>query len=265
MTDTPRPASTVMLLRDTDQGLSIFLLQRHSGMDFAGGVTVFPGGGVDDRDRNADIDWVGPEPAWWAQRFGVDEGLAVALVCAAARETFEECGVLLAGPTGGQIVTDVAPYHRFRAELVGKTLSFGEFLRQEELVLRADLMRPWANWITPVQGHTRRYDTFFFVAALPPGQRADGETSEADQVTWASPASALDEFSAGRSFLLPPTWTQLDTLARMGGTVADVLAADREIVAICPEVTGTDDDMSLRFADAARYDAARNGRPWWQQ
>ena len=94
----PRPAATVMLVRDTAQGIKVFLMRRHSAMDFVAGVMVFPGGGVDDRDRNADIAWSGPEPSWWAQRFGVDTDLAEALVCAAARETFEESGVLFAGP-----------------------------------------------------------------------------------------------------------------------------------------------------------------------
>ena len=88
-----------MLVRDTrDEGVEVFLMRRHRAMEFVGGVVVFPGGGVDDRDRNADIDWHGPPPSWWAERFGVDEDLALALVCAAARETFEESGVLFAGP-----------------------------------------------------------------------------------------------------------------------------------------------------------------------
>ena len=81
-------------------GIEVFLMRRHSAMEFVAGVMVFPGGGVDDRDRNADIAWFGPEPAWWAERFGVEPDLAEALVCAAARETFEESGVLFAGPAG---------------------------------------------------------------------------------------------------------------------------------------------------------------------
>lgn len=75
-----RPAATVMLVRDTDDGIAVFLMRRHSKMHFAAGVMVFPGGGVDDRDRNADIAWAGPAPSWWAQRFGVDTDLAEALV-----------------------------------------------------------------------------------------------------------------------------------------------------------------------------------------
>ena len=72
-------------------------MRRHRKMDFVGGVMVFPGGGVDDRDRNADIAWHGPDKDWWGERLGTDADLAEALVCAAARETFEECGVLFAG------------------------------------------------------------------------------------------------------------------------------------------------------------------------
>src|SRR5690242_1543944 len=136
---TPRPAATVMLLRDTADGLAVFLLQRHSQMDFAPGTTVFPGGGVDDRDRDFDIAWAGPEPTWWAQRLGVDDGLALALVCAAVRETFEECGVLLAGPDDSSVVGDATAYSGARGELASRDLAFSDFLRREDLVLRADL------------------------------------------------------------------------------------------------------------------------------
>ncbi|HZA10593.1 NUDIX hydrolase [Mycobacterium sp.] len=261
---TPRPAATVMLLRDTSVGLKVFLLQRHSGMEFAPGTTVFPGGGVDDRDRNADLDWTGPEPAWWGHRMGVDEDLALALVCTAARETFEECGVLLAGPADGgtAIVGDASVYHGARAELASRALSFSDFLRRERLVLRADLLRPWANWVTPAKGHRRRYDTYFFVAALPHGQHADGQTSEAAAAGWATPAAAIEDFTAGRSFLLPPTWTQLDTLTQFGGTVDEILAVEREIVAMHTEVIGTEGNWSIDFFDSERYERARRGRPW---
>ena len=187
-----RPAATVMLVRDTADGISVFLMRRHSAMEFAAGVMVFPGGGVDDRDRNAGIAWYGPEPGWWADRFGIESDLAEALVCAAARETFEESGVLFAGPADDPdgIVADASAYHRERAALVDRSLSFSDFLRQENLVLRADLLRPWANWVTPEEERTRRYDTFFFVGALPAGQRADGNNTESDHVAWRTPTAA---------------------------------------------------------------------------
>jgi 8-oxo-dGTP pyrophosphatase MutT (NUDIX family) len=270
---TPRPAATVMLVRDTSEGIKVFLMRRHSAMEFVAGVMVFPGGGVDDRDRGAfspgrsapapeesDVAWYGPQPSWWADRLGVDVDLAEALVCAAARETFEESGVLFAGPAGDPdgIVADASVYRDARKALDAKTLSFGEFLRDEKLVLRADLLRPWANWVTPKEERTRRYDTYFFVGALPEGQRADGDNTETDLVGWATPQSALDEFAEGQSFLLPPTWTQLDSLN--GRTVGEVLAVDRKIVPVEPHLAISKGNWEIEFFNSDRYNEARKHR-----
>jgi 8-oxo-dGTP pyrophosphatase MutT (NUDIX family) len=261
---TPRPAATVMLVRDTPDGIAVFLMRRHSAMEFAAGVMVFPGGGVDERDRNADIAWAGPPPSWWAGRFGIEADLAQALVCAAARETFEESGVLFAGPADDPAgivgtVHQAGPYRDSRLALADGTLSFADFLRRENLVLRADLLRPWANWVTPEAERTRRYDTYFFVAALPAGQRADGENTESDRAGWATPEAAIADFAAGRTFLLPPTWTQLDSL--IGHTVADVLAVERQIVAVQPDLALKGDNWEIEFFDSERYNRAR-GRRW---
>jgi len=263
----PRPAATVMLIRegrDSSSGISVFLMRRHAAMEFAAGTVVFPGGGVDDRDRNAQIAWTGPPPSWWAQRFGIETELAEALVCAAARETFEECGVLFAGPADDPagIVGDASVYRESRLALADRTLSFADFLQRENLVLRADLLRPWANWVTPEAERTRRYDTFFFVGALPKGQRADGENTESDLAGWMTPQAAIAEFEAGRCFLLPPTWTQLDSLA--GRTVADVLAVERQIVTVQPNLQIEGDNWVFEFFDSDRYHQARKagGHRW---
>lgn len=258
-----RPAATVMLIRsarDIPGDLEVFLMRRHAGMEFVAGVMVFPGGGVDDRDRNADIAWAGPEPHWWADRLGVDEGLAEALVCAAARETFEECGVLFAGSADDPdvLVDDASVYRESRLALANHSLSFADFLRTEKLVLRADLLRPWANWVTPEEERTRRYDTYFFVGALPDGQRADGENTETDRAGWITPEEALRDFADGRSFLLPPTWTQLDALA--GRTVDEVLAVERRIEPVQPTLAVHDGNWEIEFFDSDRYNAARNHR-----
>ena len=256
-----RPAATVMLIRDTAQdGVEVFLMRRHRAMEFAGGVMVFPGGGVDDRDRNSDIAWYGPGPDWWAQRFGISEDLAEALVCAAARETFEESGVLFAGPADDPdgIVADASVYGDVRAALVDRSLSFSEFLRRENLVLRADLLRPWANWVTPEEERTRRYDTYFFVGALPEGQRADGHNTESEEAAWTSPEAALEDFAEARSFLLPPTWTQLDSLA--GRTAGEVLGLERQIVVVQPNLAVREGNWEIEFFNSDRYNAARNRR-----
>lgn len=264
MSDEPvpvRPAATVMLVRDAGDCISVFLMRRHAAMEFAAGMTVFPGGGVDDRDRDAGLignrAWYGPEPVWWATRFGVEEDLAEALVCAAARETFEESGVLFAGPADDPdgIVADASVYHQARKALEDRSLAFGDFLRDARLVLRADLLRPWANWVTPEEERTRRYDTYFFVGALPEGQRADGDNTESDRAGWERPEAAIEDFARGRTLLLPPTWTQLDSLT--GRTVPEVLAVERQITKVQPTLRVHQDNWEIEFFDGDRYNAAR--------
>jgi 8-oxo-dGTP pyrophosphatase MutT (NUDIX family) len=248
-----------MLLRDGSAGIEVFLQRRVGGMAFAGGMTVFPGGGVDPSDADAAIEWAGPDVEWWAQRFGAEEGRTKALVCAAVRETFEECGVLLAGPTADAVVEDTSGYRTARVQLEKRELSFSEFLTREKLVLRSDLLRPWANWITPV-GESRRYDTRFFVAVVPEGQTPDGATSEAAAVSWRTPAAALAEWQAGDTILLPPTWTQLSALADYA-TTADVLAAEPAIEPIEPILHTEGGNLTVEFSGQEGYYNA-GPHPW---
>jgi 8-oxo-dGTP pyrophosphatase MutT (NUDIX family) len=250
----PRHAATVMLLRDGPKGLEVFLLRRVRNMAFAGGMTAYPGGGVDPRDADTSVAWAGPAPQWWAGRFRCDVPLARALVCAAVRETFEEAGVLLAGPSASEVVTDTARYAAARAALVARELSLAEFLTGEGLVLRADLLRPWANWVTPA-GEPRRYDTRFMLAEVPAGQVADGRTSEAVEASWCRPADALADRAAGRRWLMPPTWFTLAQLAEYG-TVAEALAdAERQPMdKVTPRLVRTGDELHLTFPGDPRYD-----------
>ncbi|KAF0964858.1 NUDIX hydrolase [Rhodococcus sp. T7] len=260
----PKDASTVILIRDVAagaaaSGIEVFLLRRVKGMAFAGGMTVFPGGGVDPSDAEAEVDWAGPSVDWWAGRFSTDAARAKALVCAAVRETFEECGVLLAGPSADTVVADTSRYAQARTQLETRELSFSDFLKRENLVLRADLLRPWANWITPV-GEGRRYDTRFFVAAAPQGQIADGATSEAEEVQWQSPAAALAHWQGGGSILLPPTWSQLTALSAFG-SVVDVLAAEPEIPVILPTLITDEEQLRVEFPGQDGYYEA-GPHPW---
>ncbi|WP_439332450.1 NUDIX hydrolase [Saccharopolyspora antimicrobica] len=234
----PKDAATVMLVRDGSAGLEVFLQKRVKGMAFAAGMTVFPGGGVDPRDADVSVSWHGPEPDWWAQRFGCTPETARALVCAAVRETFEESGVLLAGPDAATLVGDTGHYAAARAALVARDLSLAEFLAGEDLVLRADLLRPWSNWVTP-EGEPRRYDTRFFLAAMPTGQQADGSTSEAVEAYWATPRQALADFADGRCHLLPPTRVTLEELAEHSGA-GTALEAERTLAKIIPKLVQRD-------------------------
>jgi 8-oxo-dGTP pyrophosphatase MutT (NUDIX family) len=239
----PRDAVTVVLLRDGDQGLEAFLLRRVKGMAFAGGMTVFPGGGVDQRDADTSVAWAGPSPQWWGSVFGVDEPTARAFVCAAVRETFEESGVLLAGPDATSVVTDTSAYEQARRQLVDREISLAQFLTASNLVLRADLLRPWANWVTPYE-EPRRYDTRFFVAALPEGQRADGETTEASDASWQRPADAIQDAEEGRRMLMPPTWRTLDEVGALG-TVEKVMAEERSVAKIIPKLIRDGDKIRV--------------------
>nr|WP_246372456.1 NUDIX domain-containing protein [Gordonia humi] len=248
-----RDASTVVLARDGSDGVEVFLQRRVKQMAFAGGMTVFPGGGVDPRDREAHVRWAGPDVSFWADAFAADEATARALVCAAVRETFEECGVLLAGTADATHADPVSLFGE-RARLEAKELSFAEFLDQQDLVLRADLLRPLAHWITP-KNEKRRYDTRFFLAAMPDGQEADGETSEAAETMWMPAGAAIAAWDRGEHFLLPPTWTQLRYIADFA-TVADLLDAPREIEPIEPSISDGSGIAGLRFTDSDSYLAA---------
>ncbi len=243
----------MVLVRDGAEGVEVFLQRRVQQMAFAGGMTVFPGGGVDPRDGDADLAWQGPAPSWWAERFGAGERDARQLVCAAVRETFEECGVLLVSTADGG-APDARALAPARARLEAKEISLAQFLRDEGLVLRADLLRPLAHWITP-KNEKRRYDTRFFLAELPAGQAADDRTTEVEEAGWRTAARALEDWSAGRCFLLPPTWSQLRAVAEHG-TVAELLAAERRIAPVEPELPPGGAIDSLRFAEAADYVAS---------
>ena len=156
---------------------------------------VFPGGSVDPRDGETATAWSGPPAAQWAAWLGCDEPLARALVCAAVRETFEESGVLLAGPHGASVDDIVADttgddLERDRLALLDRSVSMAEMLSRRGLVLRSDLLRPWAHWITP-EFEPKRFDTRFFVAAVPTGQRPRDVSGEADDTVWLPVAEAV--------------------------------------------------------------------------
>jgi 8-oxo-dGTP pyrophosphatase MutT (NUDIX family) len=240
-----RDASTVVLLRDGATGPEVYLLRRAGTMAFAAGMYVFPGGSVDPRDEALpDSAWVGPRPESWAPLLNADEGLAKALVCAAVRETFEESGVLLAGPSDGEVVADTTGEEgeADRLALIDRTLSFAALLERRGLALRADLLRPWAHWITP-EVEPKRDDTRFFVAALPQGQRTRDVGGEADRVTWERPRDALDAADRGELGMLPPTAFTLGELAAYDDVAAVMAAGDsRDVRPVLPKIVLSDDD-----------------------
>jgi 8-oxo-dGTP pyrophosphatase MutT (NUDIX family) len=219
-----RPASTVVLLRDGpngSNGLELYVLRRRDTMAFAAGMYAFPGGAVDPRDRDSGV------PEW---------------ECAAARELFEETGVLLAGESPSTLVADATgdDYEADRMALVGKLLSFSEFLSNRGLVLRADLLVPCGHWVTP-DAEERRFDTRFYLAALPAGQRTRDVSGEADRVAWVRPADALAAVEKGEMRMLPPTAATIAALLEASSAEAALAAArTRPVEVTRPQVVFAD-------------------------
>lgn len=249
----PRSAATVVLLRDGDGepgGLESYLLRRHVGMEFAAGMSVFPGGGVDPRDAElADALWAGPSPTEWAERMECTPAEAKALVCAAVRETFEESGVLLAGTTAAVVAdTTGEDWERDRAALEGRELSLTDFLTTRGLVLRTDLLSVLGGWLTPVF-EPKRYLTWFFVAALPEGQVTRDVSTESDTVAWLPVREALRLADARQMMLMPPTYA---TLCDMYDARTPVEAMERAARIPFEMITPTADPATGRLETTPR-------------
>ena len=269
----PRDAASVLLLRDAasaapagvagtassvapvgttpvgaapgQPALEVYMLRRARSMPFAPGASAFPGGSVDPRDADAEVGWAGPAAAEWGQLLNAPPDLARALVCAAVRETFEESGVLLAGPTTSSLVPDTSgeDWEAERQALLDRSLSLAGLLGRRRLVLRSDLLRPWARWITPAP-EPRRYDTRFFAAALPAGQHTRDVSGEADQVAWVRPADAIRAARDRELRLMPPTAACLGGLLPFGD-VAAALRAQRDLTPVTPQMVEVDGELWL--------------------
>jgi 8-oxo-dGTP pyrophosphatase MutT (NUDIX family) len=238
-----------MILRDREEagsGVDVFMLRRSASMEFAPRMMVFPGGGVDPRDADPGLPWAGPSPADWGRLLIADEATARELVVAAVREVFEECGVLLAGPDVGSVVGDVSgpAWQAERAALLSRELSLAQLLIGRGLVLRSDLLRARAHWITP-EFEPKRYDTRFFAALLPQGQIADDQTSEADHADWADPVRLLEDYASGVALMLPPTVVCVEQAAA-AGSVAEFLSAEVGMAPIMPVPVQVDDALVIR-------------------
>ena len=260
----PRDAATVVLLRPAGAGagVEVLMLRRVAAMKFAPGAYVFPGGSVDPDDYGAAVGWHGPDPAEIGARLGASAEMARALVCAAVRETFEEAGVLLAGaPDGGPMADPSGPsWEADRAALAAGAVTLAELLSGRGLVLRADLLVPWARWITP-EGEPRRFDARFFAAALPAGQLATGHAAESDHIAWLRPGDAIESARAGQISVLPPTAATLHDFAVAGAdgaaagedAVIEILGRRRVIEPVVPRLVLEDGQAWLHVPDEVGY------------
>lgn len=220
--DVPIQLASTVILVDDRPDLQTLLLRRSTRSDFVGGMMVFPGGGLDAEDGEPGAlglcDDLAPETA--DRRLGVESG-GLAYWVASIRESFEEAGVLLVRGRNGAAppdLSDPASERRFdahRSAVDGGERPFCEVIEAEDLALDVGNIFYVGRWITPV-GPPRRYDTRFFVAALPEGQTPLHDNREAVHSEWARPAEALERFASGDYLMLPPTVAALEALAGFG-------------------------------------------------
>lgn len=221
-----RPAATVVLLRDAPLGLEVFLMKRHTLSDVLGGAYVFPGGKVDAADAELDIVHLDqPLPVLHAglNEADIDERTAGGLYVAALREAFEESGVLFAQGLGAQDIDTARA-----AALLREGQAFNAVLARMALRLQTRSLVPWSRWITPTMPSitNKRFDTRFFVSAVPAGQVAVHDNHETTESIWLSPRTALQQYWDGHIALAPPQIMSLAHLSRHA-SVDSVMAQAR--------------------------------------
>ena len=259
----PRDAATVMLVRDGDAGVEVFMLRRHQGNAFLGGAYVFPGGAVDDHDRSPEIEAVcaGRTDADASRLLGLDPPVGgLAFWVAAVREAFEEAGVMLAYGADGRICdwSDDATAARFADHR--KAIDAGErrlvdVCEEEGLRLAVDAMHYFSHWITPV-GPPRRYDTRFFVAKAPEGHTYLHDERETIANEWVRPADAIEREARGEVDIIFPTLRTLETIGRFD-TTDDLLAAAArisDVPALLPRVVQDGDGMRILLPGDEGYE-----------
>ena len=206
ITSPPLDAATVILLRDSAEGLQVLLMRRHQASKVLGGAYVFPGGKLDVEDHHPElIARLGQSPEQLQARLNEPDlapERAAALFMAAIREAFEESGVLLGQSAAGADAAQVSALQQALAQ--GQ--SWGQALQGLALQAQADALVPWSRWITPRQASVtnKRFDTRFFISQVPDDQNAQHDNHETTDSVWISPAAALGRYVAGDIELAPP-------------------------------------------------------------
>ena len=220
-----RPAATIVLLRYAAPGLEVFMIKRSGLSDVLGDAYVFPGGKVDGADASESVLGRLDTPNEHLHRAlgepELDAATAAGLFVAAVRETFEEAGLLLSPG-----MTDARMREATAAAREG--LSFADVLDRFGLELAVSGLSPWSRWITPKMPSVmrKRFDTRFFVAAVPHGLEPVHDDHEATHSEWVRPREALERYRDQQIDLAPPQIQSLAHLARHR-TVADVIGEAR--------------------------------------
>lgn len=231
----PRPAATLILVRDSPEGLEVFMMQRTHKAAFVPGGYVFPGGALDAADNDAFFaSCGGMDDALASGMLGVDAG-GLAYLVAAIRECFEESGLLLARDRSGEMVKlagqpEELEYAALRKRLAAAELDFADFCRSRHLVPAFDDLAYVAHWITPA-GVPRRFDTRFFLAVAPGSQTPAHDDGETIAHEWLRPAEALSRHRAGELDMMFATVKTLELLDRFGNA-QDLLQHVRSIESV---------------------------------
>jgi 8-oxo-dGTP pyrophosphatase MutT (NUDIX family) len=230
----PRPAATVVVLRDGPAGPEVFMVRRHEGTAFMGGAHVFPGGRVDAADGDADEAWCDGVDHAVRQLDGLPRGEALAYHVAAARELFEEAGVLLGRHADGDFVslTATADHDRLkqdRARVHDGATTLRAVIARERLRLALDSLVLFAHWVTPPID-SRQFDTRFFMTRVPPQQTPAHDDTETTHSLWVRPADAIAQAARDEIVLPPPTWSTLRELEPFESVTAALAWARRRTV-----------------------------------
>jgi 8-oxo-dGTP pyrophosphatase MutT (NUDIX family) len=263
----PKPASTVVVLRDASGGPEVFMVRRHEGTAFMGGAHVFPGGRVDKADHDGGTAWCEGVDHAARQLSDLNRTLAIAFHVAAARELFEEAGVLLARDRTGQMVALAgsethARFKAYRTAVHDGRTTLRAVIEQEELRLALDSLILFAHWVTPPVD-TRQFDTRFFMTRVPSDQSPAHDESETTHSVWLTPRDAIAQSVAGGIVLPPPTWTTLREVEHFESVDAAVSwARQRRISRREPKVLEEDGRRVLLLPGDPDYpEAADDERP----
>lgn len=246
----PRLAATIMILRDTQQGMEVLMVTRHHEIDFFSGALVFPGGKLSKDDDNPRL----LARCSGAENLPVEQ---VALRVGAIREAFEESGILLARERGANTLlgaeraTKLA--ERYRQQRASGAVGLAELVDAEDLVLACEQLVPFARWITPAHS-AKRFDTYFYLAAAPAEQVAVHDGQEMVDAKWIRPADALADQAAGKCKLVMVTLLNLRKLNRNSTVSAAIAAAvGRPIVTVSPQIVERPQGRMLVIPEAADY------------
>ena len=210
------PAATLILVRQLRAEFQVYLLRRHAKSGFMAGHYVFPGGILDPDDWRFEV-WKGHvdlNGAGLTGRLGGDltPQEIMAYGVAAIRELLEEAGIFLAKRLN-QSERDLSRIVRLRTSEDLPAEWFLNLVIAESWTLALSALSRWSHWITPVR-MKRRYDTRFFLAFLPPGQRCSPDHREITHGIWLSPQKALADNITGQIPLSPPTIVTLQEISK---------------------------------------------------